>query len=221
MSCGGKTATRAPGLGQPPNGTGGLLACGEAICKADTQAAAADGVGGQQQAGSTACVAAETGVAQAAALPTADDGNGSYADCGGATVVKLLAHTVGGLSVRQAVLHHFSQCPQLRCIAVAPPGDSSDHIGDKKTGQLQVPTSDLPATAADVGNQLQDGSARSRPVAVLAVGPEGGWTPSEVTLLTQQHAFQTVTTAGGRTLDTTTAIVSLLSLVCEAMTELQ
>ena len=54
---------------------------------------------------------------------------------------------------------------------------------------------------------------------VLAIGPEGGWTEAEIKLWTDVHGFQTVTTAAGRTLDTTTAVIALVSSVTEALAE--
>lgn len=60
-----------------------------------------------------------------------------------------------------------------------------------------------------------------RHVVVLAVGPEGGWVDSEVSLLNDQYGFQTVTTANSRILDTTTAVISLVSLALDAMSATQ
>ncbi|KAL3147324.1 hypothetical protein ABBQ32_002807 [Trebouxia sp. C0010 RCD-2024] len=159
---------------------------------------------GTQQASLMCCVAPEKSNFQAA-----DGGHDSYARRQVGDAVKLLAHTAGGMSVRQAVHDHFSQCT-----AMASPSCTSDHMVFQDSGR-QVPSSEVcAAAAADVGS---DESVKSVPVAILAVGPEGGWIPSEVALLTEELGFQTVTTAGGRTLDTTTAIISLVSLVGEAM----
>lgn len=52
---------------------------------------------------------------------------------------------------------------------------------------------------------------------VLAVGPEGGWTDSEVALLTDTCGYQTVTLAAGRVLDTSTAVIALTASVLEAL----
>ena len=213
-----KAATPVRHLADPPTSSLGPLTQGDAS-QSDTKAAAAVQNDANDQAGSTACVAAESGIGQAAVMASADGGSGSYAgyDYGGAHVIRLLAHTEEGVSVQQAVMDHFLQC--VRSITAALPDESPDHRGiPEKPGQLQVPGSETSATAAaDVGGQLQGGSADRKPVAVLAIGPEGGWTSSEIALLTQEHAFQMVTMAGGRTLDTTTAIISLVSLVGEAM----
>ena len=168
VACRGKTATPARHLAAPPKGGSGPLTGGDGS-KSGTNAATEVQDDGKDQIGSTACVA-ETGLAQAVAMATIS--SSSYE---GPHVVKLLAHTEGGVSVQQAVLNHFSQRPQ------------SESMAD------------------------------SKPLTVLAVGPEGGWTPSEIALFTEEHAFQMVTTSGGRTLDTTTAIISLVSLVSEAM----
>lgn len=49
---------------------------------------------------------------------------------------------------------------------------------------------------------------------VLAVGPEGGWMPREVAMLTQDHGFEPVT-LGDRILRTDAAVLILLGLVHE------
>ena len=214
----GKAATPARRLADPPESSLGLPARGDAS-QSGAKAAAAVQDSGSDQAGSTARVAAETGIGQAAAMATAASCCGSCSDhdCGVPHAVRLLAHIEGGISVQQAVVNHFCQCAQSKSIAGGQSDDMSDHIGVAQAGQLQVTGPELSTTAADVDGRLQDG--RQKPVAVLAIGPEGGWTPSEIALLTKENAFQIVTTAGGRTLDTTTALISLLSLVGEAMIE--
>ena len=161
---------------------------------------------GKQQASLMPSVAAEMRNTQEGAVIAAG-GTGSDAGSGVGNAVKLLAHTAGGMSVRQAVRDHLSQCT-----ATASPSCNSN---DTYTQNSAEPMSEVSA-AADAGVTL-DKSLKARQVAVLAVGPEGGWTPSEVALLTEKFGFQTVTTAGGRTLDTTTAIISLVSLVGDAM----
>ena len=215
-----KSATPVRHLAGPPTSSLGPLTQGDAS-QSNTKATAAVQNDANNQAGSTACVAAGTGIDQATAMASADGGSGSYADydCGGAHVMRLLAHTEEGVSVQQAVMDHFLQCVKSRSITAGLPDESPDDRGiPENSGQLQVPGTETSATAAaDVGGQLQGGSADRKPVAVLAIGPEGGWTSSEIALLTQEHAFQMVTMAGGRTLDTTTAIISLVSLVGEAM----
>ena len=212
ISCRKRAATPARRLSNPPKNSLGPPTLGDAS-QSDTKAAAAEQTDAKDQAGSTACVAAGTGIART----TADGGSSSYADCTGPHVVRLLAHTEEGVSVQQAIINHFSECAELRSIAAGLPDDAPDHRGICKAGQLQVPGSEPSVAAAGVHGRLQDGSADRKPVAVLAVGPEGGWTPSEIGWLTKEHAFQLVTAAGGRTLDTTTAIISLVSLVGEAM----
>ncbi|KAL0033224.1 hypothetical protein WJX79_010422 [Trebouxia sp. C0005] len=97
--------------------------------------------------------------------------------------IKLLAHTVGRVSVHQAVASHM-----------AVHGNSS----------MQA--------ATGFGSETQ-----KQPVIVLAIGPEGGWVDSEIALLTNQYSFQVVTTAGNRVLDTTTAVISLVSLAVDAV----
>lgn len=215
-----KAATPVRHLADPPTSSLGPLTHGDAS-QSDTKAAAAVQNDAHDQAGSTACVAAKTGIGQAAAMSSADGGSGSNADDDywGAHVIRLLAHTEEGVSVQQAVMEHFLQCVESRSITAGLPDESPGHRGTpEKPGQLQVPGSETSATAAaDLGGQLQGSSADRKPVAVLAIGPEGGWTSSEIALLTEGHAFQMVTMAGGRTLDTTTAVISLVSLVGEAM----
>lgn len=213
MSCTGQADTSVGRLTETPNG---LLSYAEANNN-DAKAAAARKDDGKHKTGSTAGVAAETGIAPSAAMATAAGSNRSYADCTGTRVVELLAHTEGGVSVQQAVLNHFTHWHQSESRAAGLPDDMSDHTGAQISGELQVPKSESSEPSAHLEGHLQHSSADRRPVAVLAVGPEGGWTPSEVALLTEEHAFQLVTTAGGRTLDTTTAVISLVSLVSEAM----
>ena len=215
-SCNGQADTRVGRLIDPPNGGLGLLPVEDAY-KSGVKAVAIVRDHGKHQAGSTASVAVDTSIAPSAAEATADGGNRSYADCTGPHVVKLLAHTEGGISVHQAVLKHFTQWDKSDSIVAGLPDDSSDTTVLQSFDELQVSSSIASAPSGYLGGCLQHGNADRRPVAVLAVGPEGGWTPSEVALLTEEHAFQVVTTAGGRTLDTTTALISLVSLVHEAM----
>ena len=216
MSCDGQADTRVGRLTQPSNSSLERLP-GEDVYNSAIEAAAVVRDNGKHQAGSTAGVAADTSIAPSAAEATADVGNSSYADCTGSQVVKLLAHTEGGISVQQAVLNHFTHWHESESVAAGLPGDSSDNTVLQSFDELQVSSSEPSAPSACLDGRLQHSSADRRLVAVLAVGPEGGWTPSELALLTEQHAFQVVTTAGGRTLDTTTALISLVSLVNEAM----
>lgn len=215
MSCNGQADTWVGRLTDSPKGSLGLLPYADAN-KCDGKAVAEVRDNGKRQAGSTAGVA-ETSITPSAAEAAADGGDRSYADCTGTQVVKLLAHTEGGVSVQQAVLNHFTHWRESESVAAGLPDDVSNHRGLPSLDELRVSSSESSAPSAYMNGHLQHGSADRRPVAVLAVGPEGGWTPSELALLTEEHAFQVVTTAGGRTLDTTTAIISLASLVSEAM----
>lgn len=172
-------------------------------------AGAANHCGKQKEASLASCADAEKSNSQAAPVGAADVDGSCYAGCGMADAVKLLAHTEGGVSVQQAVLNHFSQGT----------AEASSTCCSSLTGledaTLQAPRSELSAAAA--ADVATDNRAKIGPIAILAVGPEGGWTPSEISLLTAELAFQNVTTAGGRTLDTTTAVISLVTLVGEAM----
>jgi len=167
--------------------------------------------------------------------------------------IKLLAHTLGGLSVHQAVASHMAV--HGNSSAQAAKGFSSDEaysasisLGDQPGSDSQhsydrLAAADDKLTAAcgelTVGGQWQDDfigqsiidnerqnsasdrpmtgpETQNRPVVVLAIGPEGGWVDSEIALLTSQYDFQVVTTAGNRILDTTTAVISLVSLAVDA-----
>lgn len=59
------------------------------------------------------------------------------------------------------------------------------------------------------------GSANLRE-AVLAVGPEGGWMPREVSMLEEQHGFTRVS-LGARILKTDAAVMILLGLLHDAL----
>lgn len=179
--------------------------------------------GKQKEASLASCAAAEKSNSQAAPVGAADVDGSCYVKRGMADAVKLLAHTDGGVPVRQAVLNHFSQGTAEAA------STCRSNLTGVKDATLQLPRSELSAAAAvttdmttDVTTDMTtdvttDNSAKIGPIAILAVGPEGGCTPSEVALLTEELAFQNVTTAGGRTLDTTTAVISLVTLVGEAM----
>ncbi len=171
-----------------------------------------------------------------------------------AEAIKLLAHTVGGLSVHQAVASHLSVHGNSSVQAAK--GFSSDEACSASTGLGDQPGSDSQHSydrlaAADdeliaaggerkVGGQWQGdliaqsiidnkrqnsaiqttmkcSETQKQPVIVLAIGPEGGWVDSEIALLTNQYGFQVVTTAGSRILDTTTALISLVSLAVDAV----
>lgn len=62
---------------------------------------------------------------------------------------------------------------------------------------------------------VRDGVGGRDERVLLAVGPEGGWSPYEIALL-QAHGFQSVA-MGARTLRTDTACVALLALVHDAL----
>lgn len=63
-----------------------------------------------------------------------------------------------------------------------------------------------------------DATSAGQPV-VLAVGPEGGWTAEEVSCFVTAYGYHTVTLGTGRTLDTTTAVIALVSAVAEVLAE--
>lgn len=167
--------------------------------------------------------------------------------------IKLLAHTLGGLSVHQAVASHMAvhsnssvQAAKdfslgATCSAAAGLGDQSG--SDNRHSYDRLTAADEKLTAAGdeprvggqwqenligqsiidngrqnsaVGRSMKGSEAQERPVIVLAIGPEGGWVDSEIALLTSQYDFQVVTTAGNRILDTTTAVISLVSLAVDA-----
>ena len=161
--------------------------------------------------------------------------------------VKLLAHPVGGKLVHQAVWDHTAKhCDGRTAIAKGladEPTRSTPCVlltsgqgvpgtrglcAERHTltdpscalceGWLDVPSTRL--TASDEPSVRIDGNldrTSDRPVVVLAVGPEGGWVQSELDFFTNQYAFQTVTTARSRILDTTTALISLVGLALDAM----
>jgi len=55
--------------------------------------------------------------------------------------------------------------------------------------------------------------------ALLAIGPEGGWTDFELKLL-RKHGFNTIS-MGSRTLRTDTACIALLALVQDQLRQTQ
>ena len=180
-------------------------------------------------------------IVQAAALsPSTDDNCGShdYSNC--AEVIKLLAHVAGGSSVQHAVQHQHKQIGKSRGTVVLAHGKPGDDSAGAIAAQAAVSTGQQPSTVPEMqqpstvpemqqpsivpeGQQpsavhTTKGQASAKmPVTVLAVGPEGGWDDSEITSLTNVHGFQTVTIADGRTLDTTTAVVALVSLALDAV----
>ncbi|KAL0020301.1 hypothetical protein WJX77_004049 [Trebouxia sp. C0004] len=166
--------------------------------------------------------------------------------------IKLLAHTLGDLSVHQAVASHMAvhgnsslQAAKGVSLGAATSAALADQSGsDSQQPYDRLVTADDKLTAAGtevrVGGQWQDDligksitdterqtsatdrpingpETQERPVIVLAIGPEGGWVDSEIALLTKQYGFRVVTTAGNRILDTTTAVISLLSLAVDAV----
>lgn len=168
--------------------------------------------------------------------------------------IKLLAHTVGGLSVHQSVASHMAM--HGNSSAQAAKGFSLDEASSASAGLGDQPGSDTQHSydrfaAADdkltaaggelrvrgqwqdnltgqsiIDNEMQNSAigrpitgseSQDRPIVVLAIGPEGGWVDSEIALLTDQYDFQVVTTASNRVLDTTTAVISLVSLAVDAV----
>ncbi|KAL0050614.1 hypothetical protein WJX82_003523 [Trebouxia sp. C0006] len=155
--------------------------------------------------------------------------------------IKLLAHTVGGLSVHQAVASHMAGHSNSSVQAAKhlssdeaywastglgdQIGSDSQHSCDRLTaagGELRVggqwqdnligqSIADNERQHSAIGRPITGSGTQDRPVVVLAIGPEGGWVDSEIALLTDQYGFQVVTTASNRTLDTTTAVISLES----------
>ena len=160
---------------------------------------------------------ATNGEAVSAAAAAAGFGgrDGSQDSRDGVPVIKLLAHTAGGISVQQAVLNHMTQHPPPRQEVGSSFGTKSDYDIGRFSDSHQRPC--VKAAAEPVQVSSGGSSARRKPVVVLAIGPEGGWTHAETAVLTKQHAFQVVTIANRRTLDTTTAVISLISLVFEAV----
>ena len=168
--------------------------------------------------------------------------------------IKLLAHTVGDLSVHQAVASHMavhssSSVQAAQDFSSDDASSASAGLGDQ-TGTGSQHSCDKLATADDkltaaggeltVDGQRQDTffgqliidnerqysaigrpktgpETQARPAVVVAIGPEGGWVDSEIALFTDQYDFQVVTVAGNRILDTTTAVISLVSLAVDAV----
>lgn len=142
--------------------------------------------------------------------------------------IKLLAHTAGGLSVRQAVWSHVAEhatrtvkSAGSSCVAGGLSGfaEAAAQASSSQPGaQSTVDRIGWVAAEQRPTPHLQKhNSTDERPVVVLAIGPEGGWADSEVALLTNEYGFRTVTTASSRTLDTTTAVISLVSLALDAV----
>ena len=152
------------------------------------------------------CGLAEDLSASAAAQDAAE-GSQPGSCAGSCTVLRLLAHTMGGVSVHQAVRDQL--------MGKAVPQDAAASLAG--SGSEDKQTHDVGLRQSSSMTRARNESESCKHVAVLAVGPEGGWTETELALLTEQHAFQTVTTANGRTLDTTTAVISLVSLALDAI----
>lgn len=142
--------------------------------------------------------------------------------------IKLLAHTAGGLSVHQAVWSHVAEHASRTvrsagssCVAGGLSGfaeAAAQASSSQQGGQSTVDHIGVTAAEQRPNPDLQKHkSAHERPVVVLAIGPEGGWADSEIAVLTNQYGFKTVTTASSRTLDTTTAVISLVSLALDAV----
>ena len=188
------------------------------------------------------------GSSPASASPQMDAAATSAPDSNVPTeAIKLLAHTVGGLSVHQAVASHMaghsnSSVQAAKDLSSDEAYWASTGLGDQIGSDGQHSCDRLTAAGGElrVGGQWQDNligqsiadnerqhsaigrpitgsGTQDRPVVVLAIGPEGGWVDSEIALLTDQYGFQVVTTASNRTLDTTTAVISLVSLAVDAV----
>ena len=166
-------------------------------------------------------------------------GSGGYLSST-AYAVKLLAHTVGGTSVHQAVLAQLAELCKATTttdssvlVGLSGPGGPQVELGcEQQEGSLEGEgMGDKTLKLSDERRRLSDervvlASKRDKLVdgrrfVVLAVGPEGGWVDSEISLLSDQYGFQTVTTASSRILDTTTAVTSLVSLALDAMSTTQ
>lgn len=178
----------------------------------ETQATAFKAAAVNQEGGRSSHVINDENISgQAATLSPSTDANfGSHdgRDCFG--VIKLLAHVAGGTSIQQAVQDQHQEIGLSGETMSSKGGNFSPGVCVAQAG---LPERQQPSTVEMTQVQVS-GKA---PVVVLAVGPEGGWDDSEVAMLTNVHGFQTVTIAGGRTLDTTTAVVSLVSLALDAM----
>ncbi|KAL0050615.1 hypothetical protein WJX82_003523 [Trebouxia sp. C0006] len=135
--------------------------------------------------------------------------------------IKLLAHTVGGLSVHQAVASHMAGHSNSSVQAAKhlssdeaywastglgdQIGSDSQHSCDRLTaagGELRVggqwqdnligqSIADNERQHSAIGRPITGSGTQDRPVVVLAIGPEGGWVDSEIALLTDQYGFQT------------------------------
>ena len=85
-----------------------------------------------------------------------------------------------------------------------------DHLGEVSNASVRL-IADPRASASIKAVLNQEAAAR----VLLAIGPEGGWNPFELSLL-EAHGFQTVS-MGSRTLRSDTACIALLSIVHSAM----
>ena len=173
--------------------------------------------------------AQEDGVTAAASRRTVVLENSRW----GKDVVKLLAHTEGGVTVHQAISARLtinsrrqtSAPQQMRSTTMQNKASQFGGRGHAMSALLHSKANsvsnredlDDDVVKASVDAERDVGMQHLEPVVVLAVGPEGGWTDAELDLLTERCGFTPVTTAVSRTLDTTTAVISLVSLVFDAM----
>ena len=187
---------------------------------ADLMTAVAAYASGKLGSGRVSCLGPGVNCSQAAA-PSASisDISSNHYDhgCG---VIRLLAHVAGGTTVQRGVQHQLEQIRLNRIMTSSMLGgdycDDTTVRANAFLNQPQLPGRQHSATLrVENGSSEGQASQQLRPI-VLAVGPEGGWSEAEVALLTDFHGFSRVTIAGGRTLDTTTAVVSLVSLALDA-----
>lgn len=85
-----------------------------------------------------------------------------------------------------------------------------DQLGEVSDASVRLIAD--PRASASIAAVVRQQAARR---VLLAIGPEGGWNPFELSLL-EAHGFQTVST-GSRTLRSDTACIALLSIVHSAM----
>lgn len=71
-----------------------------------------------------------------------------------------------------------------------------------------------PGSTHSLFTTLDQTASHNPPHAVLAIGPEGGWMPREVSMLEQTFAFQRIS-LGDRILRSDAAVLVLLGLVHE------
>lgn len=144
-----------------------------------------------------------------------------------ASQVQLAKIPVSNADATQPILHHDAEIiairtqdlqmgPNLNVELACPSLEQIDWNADRLAVKLLAHVN----SGVTIRHAITE-NAKSNCLAsvVLAIGPEGGWTEAEIKLWTDVHGFQTVTTAAGRTLDTTTAVIALVSSVTEALAE--